>query len=82
MSNKTTDGNLEKIRTQLELLKLRLDNINKTLNFQEDILNILTENTRLLLKEVPVTTTDPNSTEAIMKKAFSKGRIPKILFKS
>ena len=82
MLNKTTDGNLEKIRTQLELLKLRLDNISKTLNFQEDILNILTENTRLLMKEVTAIPVNSNSTEEIMRKAFPKGRIPKILFKS
>ena len=82
MSNNLIYGNLEKIRTQIELLKLRLDNINKTLNFQEDILNMLTENTRLLLKKVAITSVNPNSTEEIMKKAFSKGRIPKILFKS
>ena len=82
MLNKTTDGNLEKIRTQLELLKLRLDNISKTLNFQEDILNILTENTRLLMKEVTTIPVNSSSTEEIMRKAFSKGRIPKILFKS
>ena len=82
MLNKTTDGNLEKIRTQLKLLKLRLDNISKTLNFQEDILNMLTENTQLLMKEVTAIPINSNSTEEIMRTAFSKGKIPKILFKS
>ncbi len=82
MSHKTTDSNLEKIRSQIELLKLRLENINKTLNFQEDILNMLTENTKLLLKEATVTYSNPDSTCEIMRKAFSKGKIPKILFKS
>lgn len=80
MYNKNQKDNFEKIKMQLDLLKQRLNNIDITLNIQEEILGAVTQNTKILFEEalVPVS---GESVEEIMKKALPKGKLPKILFK-
>ncbi|OGI19193.1 MAG: hypothetical protein A3B68_05740 [Candidatus Melainabacteria bacterium RIFCSPHIGHO2_02_FULL_34_12] len=80
MLNKNNTSNLEKIKVQLELLKSRLDNVSQTLDMQEEFLDLLQEKSNLLLKEALIPSRYIDSTEAIMKKAFTKGKIPKILY--
>lgn len=72
---------LEIIRSQVELLKQRLDNIEKTLNLQEQLLNLLQENSKSLTQEAFSYKKENNSTDTVMKNAFCKGSLPKILFK-
>ncbi len=72
---------LDNIRTQIDLLKERLDNLDRVLNIQEGVLNSLNENTKFLYKEALVFNNSNNSVHEIMKKAFSSKKLPKILFK-
>lgn len=81
MISRTFDINLEKIRFQIELLKERLDNIDKVLNVQEEAINLLQENTKSLFKEATVSYNSTDSVEEIMKSVFFKGRLPKIFNK-
>lgn len=81
MISRTFDINLEKIRSQIDLLKERLDNIDKVLNVQEEAINLLQENTKSLFKEATVSYNSTDSVEEIMKSVFFKGRLPKILNK-
>ena len=78
MKNPSTN-NLEKIRTQIELLKMKLNNIDKTLCLQEKVLNLIDEKTNSLFKETKTSKT--TSAHEIMKSAFSGKNIPKILLK-
>lgn len=69
---------LIEIRNEIENLKKRLNNVEGILNSQEELLDLLTQSTKSLLIDAFGT---PNTTshEAIMKMAFTKGKIPKIL---
>ena len=79
MINNNFENTKNEIRIQIDLLKNRLDNINNILNIQEEAINELVENTKTLLKEAVVPSTSASSIQEIMKKAFSKGRLPNIL---
>ena len=77
-------SNLEKIKSQLDLLKVKLDNLDKTLKTQERILNLLDEDSSgffNLLTKVEKKQEQKASIENIMKNAFSSKKLPKILFK-
>ena len=80
MENKNPKNNFDKLKTQIELLKQRLSNMDKILNIQEDILDVTCKNTESLFKDalIPKKVSEVND---IMKNVFSKGTIPKILFK-
>ena len=82
MPEKKTEINIENIKTQIDLLKQSLENIGKTLDLQENTLNILHEDRKTILCEVLAKNTSGNSIEEIMKNALSKGKIPKILKQS
>ena len=71
-----------KIRHELESIKLRLDNAEKTLIVQEELLDELNQNTKSLLKEAFGLKETTNLQEEIIRRQFSKGRLPKILFKN
>lgn len=77
--NNNSENNLEKIKTQISFLKEKLDNIDKTLNVQEEAINTLHENSKSLLLEAM--THENSSVKQIMKTAFTKGKIPDIFFK-
>ena len=81
--SKRSLGKFDGIRTQLDLLKQRLDNIDRVLNIQEEVLNLLNENTKFLYKEAMAFNNVNNNTPTyeIMRNAFSGRKIPKILFK-
>ena len=81
MTDFIPNKNLTTIRNQIDLLKQKLDNIDKTLELQEEILNLLEENSKSLIKDVLPTHRNTFSTDEVMKNAFSKHRFPKILFK-
>lgn len=81
MITKTIDINLEKIRSQIEKLKDRLDSIDKVLNIQEKAINLLQENTKTLFKEATVSYNSTDPVEEIMKSVFTRGKLPKILYK-
>ncbi|MBI3591653.1 MAG: hypothetical protein HY094_09800 [Candidatus Melainabacteria bacterium] len=81
MNENTQIKNLKNIRTQIELLKERLDNIDKTLNTQEEVLDLLFEDSKSLLQEASICKQDNNNVVDIMKRAFTQGKLPKILFK-
>ena len=66
------DKKLKYIKAQIEALKNRLESIDKTLSLQEKLIDLISP---AFCKE------ESNSVEKIMKKAFSKGSLPKILFK-
>ena len=72
------ENNLEKIRVQIELLKKRINNMDRTLTLQEKTIDLIDEKSRALLREAQFS--DINmSVEQIMKNAFSGRTIPKIL---
>lgn len=71
-----------KIRQELESIKLRLDNAEKTLIVQEELLDELNQNTKSLLKEAFGLKETTNLQEEIIRRQFPKGRLPKILFKN
>lgn len=81
MSEQDSIKNLKNIKVQIEVLKQRLENIDKTLEVQEEVLDILQENSRTLLHDTLGHWKDKVSVERIMKDAMPKGKIPKILFK-
>ena len=81
MDKKNTNDNFEKIKAQVELLKQRLINLDKVLNVQAEVLDLMTENTKSLLKDSLIPEKVYSSTDEIMKNAFSKRKTPKILFK-
>ena len=70
----------ENIRVQIELLKNKLDNIEETLNVQEEVLDLLYRKSKSLFEDA-IKETRTFSQEDIIRRAFTKGRIPKILFK-
>ena len=71
----------DNLRTQITILKQRLENIGSTINVQEQILDILTENTKSLLKEAVPVSKSGDSVEEIIKRAFTGGKLPKSLSK-
>ena len=73
-----SDKNLEKIRVQIELLKKRINNMDRTLTVQEKAIDLIDENTKDLLKEAQFSSLDM-SVEQIMKNAFRNKTLPKIL---
>jgi predicted nucleic-acid-binding protein len=77
----TTKMNTESIRVQIELLKNKLDSIEETLNVQEEALDLLYKKSKCLFEDA-IKETQTCSQENIMRKAFTNGRIPKILFKN
>ncbi len=81
MTSGNTNKNIEKIREQIDHLKVRLDNIDKNLDTQQEALDTLYENSKTLLNEA-FNFKNKVSVEEIMKRAFSKGNIPKIIFKN
>lgn len=80
MLNKNTDKNLEKIRVQIELLKKRIHNMDRTLTVQEKAIDLIDEKSKTLLKDAQLGSKDI-SIEEIMKNAFSGKTMPSILFK-
>lgn len=68
----------ENIRVHIELLKNRLDNIEDALNVQEEVIDLLYEKSKSLFEDALKETKSLNEGD-IIKKAFKKGRIPKIL---
>lgn len=76
-----TNNLFHKIRQDLELIKLRLDNAEKTLIVQEELLDELSQNTKSLLKEAFGLKERANLEEEIIRRQFPKGRLPRILFK-
>ena len=81
MTDTTSNKNLNNIRNQIDLLKQKLDGIDKTLELQEEVLDILQENSKSLIRDALSPNKGSYSVDEIMKSAFSKGKLPKILFK-
>ena len=79
MNNNNTSKNLQSIRNQIDLLKERLDGIGKTLDFQEEVLDMLYENSKSLIQDALFTEKN-YSVDEIMKNAFKTKQIPKILY--
>ena len=75
-----TDKNLEKIRVQIELLKKRIHNMDRTLSVQENAIDLIDEKSKALLREAQFSNIDL-SVEQIMKNAFKGKTLPKVLFK-
>lgn len=69
------------IRSQINYLKQKLDSLDKTINVQEQILEVLNEDTKKLFPDVLRPVNNSDSVEEIMKSAFSKGKLPKSLLK-
>lgn len=72
------EKNLEKIRIQIELLKKRINNMDKTLALQEKAIDLIDEKSKALLREAQLSGINL-SVEQIMKSAFSGKTLPKIL---
>ncbi|MBI2995492.1 MAG: hypothetical protein HYY52_02135 [Candidatus Melainabacteria bacterium] len=81
MNNKQSENNLKDIRTKIDELKERLNNIDRNLNLQEKILDELNQDSKSLFQNTPLTHKSTNSMEDIIRGAFAKRRIPKIFFK-
>ena len=80
MINNNKEKNLERIRVQIELLKKRINNMDKTLSIQEKVIDLIDEKSKSLLREAQFS--DINlSVEQIMKNAFSDKSLPKILLR-
>ena len=78
MTNNNKEKNLEKIRIQIELLKKRINNMDRTLTLQEKAIDLIDEKSKALLREARFTNIN-TSVEQIMKNAFSGKSLPKIL---
>ena len=81
MALENTNKNVENIRKQIDHLKVRLNNIDKNLDTQQEALDILYENSKTLLNEA-FNFKNKVSVEEIMKRVFSEGKMPKIMFKN
>ena len=80
MTNNNKETNLDKIRVQIELLKKRITNMDRTLDLQEKAIDLIDEKSKTLLREVQFSNiTMP--VEQIMKNAFSSKTLPKVLFR-
>lgn len=73
--------NIEKIKLEIELLKRHLDKVENTLYSHEQFIDLATKHVESLLSEVLYNTINKDPLENIMKRAFSKGKIPNILLK-
>ena len=80
MVDKNTGGNLEQIRAQIELLKKRIYNMDKTLSIQETAIDLIDKRAKDFLKEAQLSNMDM-SVKEIMKNAFSRKALPGILLK-
>ncbi len=78
MTNTNKEKNLEKIRVQIELLKKRINNMDRTLTLQEKAIDLIDEKSKALLREVQFSNINL-PVEQIMKNAFSGKTLPKIL---
>ena len=78
MTNNNKEKNLEKIRVQIELLKKRINNMDKTLTLQEKAIDLIDEKSKALLREARFTNIN-TSVEQIMKNTFKSKTLPKIL---
>ncbi len=78
MTDNNRENNLEKIRAQIELLKTRINNMDRTLTLQEKTIDLIDEKSRDLLKEAQFSNIN-TSVEQIMKNAFKSKALPKIL---
>ena len=80
--NINVEAGLHNIRNKIDILKNRLNNIEEKINIQEKIINFLDEGSKTMAKTLalPETVYLPTQ-EQIMMKAFSKGKIPRILSK-
>jgi len=78
MTDNNRENNLEKIRAQIELLKTRINNMDRTLTLQEKTIDLIDEKSRDLLKEAQFSNIN-TSVEQIMKNAFKSKTLPKIL---
>lgn len=70
-------NNLENIRIQINLIKERLNFIDKTLVVQEKLISDLSENTKSLLKDA--LGSGENTVTQIMAKQFRGKQLPGIL---
>ena len=78
MTNNSGEKNLEKIRVQIELLKKRINNMDKTLTIQEKAIDLIDEKSKALLRETQFSNINM-SVEQIMKSAFPDKTLPKVL---
>ena len=78
MTNSNREKNLEKIRVQIELLKKRINNMDRTLLLQEKAIDLIDEKSKALLKEAEFSNLNL-PVEQIMKNAFKGKALPKIL---
>ena len=73
-----SEKNLEKIKVQIELLKKRINNMDKTLVTQEKAIDLIDEKSKALLREAQFSNINM-SVEQIMKNACPGKKLPKIL---
>ena len=78
MTNNNSEKNLERIRVQIELLKKRINNMDRTLDIQEKAIDLIDEKSKALLREAQFSNINM-SVEQIMKNAFKGKTLPKIL---
>ena len=78
MTNNNGEESLERIREQIELLKKRINTMDRTLAIQEKAIDLIDEKAKALLKESQFSNINM-SVEQIMKNAFSSKTLPKIL---
>ena len=80
-TNQTYEKTLEDIKLKIELLKKRLDNIDRILTIQEEVLDLISENTKSLCIEAQESTKNFDLYEKVIRQSFTKGKIPRILYK-
>ena len=78
MTNNNGEKKLEKIRIQIELLKKRINNMDRTLVLQEKAIDLIDEKSKAILREAQFTNIN-TSVEQIMKNTFKSKTLPKIL---
>ncbi len=76
MSNE--HNNVEKIKSQFDQMRKRLDDLDKVLSVQERTIDYLDQKNDSLIKDANLPHKEA-SVEAIMKNVFAKGKLPKIL---
>ena len=78
-------NNLERLREQIGQMKTRLDHLDKVLNNQEKIVNLMDSKSKEVvaeIKSVQNVQASEKSVDAIMRNVFSNKKLPKILQKS
>ena len=79
MKSNFRENKLENIKLQIELLKRKLNTIDKVLTIQEHAINLIDEKSKALFIE---SGSNKNFTpEDIMKNIFSNKKLPNILLK-